>query len=131
MGIKEDIRDTADIRLLIDRFYDKVRRDETIGYIFNDIARVDWPAHLPRMYSFWEMVVFQTGAFKGNPMDAHMRLHQKHELTPAHFEKWLQLFTDTVNELFQGEKAELAKKQAGSVAGVMLARLSEFTRAGH
>ena len=82
--MKKDISNRADIQLLVDSFYNKVRADETIGYLFNDVAKVNWEQHLPRMYDFWENILFQTGSFKGNPMVAHVQLHQKSPLSATH-----------------------------------------------
>ena len=117
--MKKDIANRADIKQLIDTFYTKVQVDETIGYLFTEVARVNWEQHLPRMYDFWENILFQTGSFKGNPMVAHMQLHQKSPLTAAHFERWQQLFLTTVDELFDGEMAELIKQRARSIATMM------------
>lgn len=117
--MKNDIADRKDIQLLIDTFYEKVRRDDTIGYIFNDVAKVDWPHHLPRMYDFWENIAFQTGNYTGNPMPVHIQLHQQTPLNAAHFERWLQLFTGTADELFAGNKTELVKQRALSIATMM------------
>jgi hemoglobin len=117
--MKKDIRTKEDIQQLVDTFYEKVKRDETIGYLFNDVAKVDWPRHLPRMYDFWENILFQTGNFNGNPMIAHARLHEKSPLTAAHFARWQQLFLNTLDELFEGEKTTLAKQRAMSIATMM------------
>ncbi|MBG9375886.1 group III truncated hemoglobin [Panacibacter sp. DH6] len=118
-----DIHDIDDIKLLVDTFYDKVKADGLIGYIFNDIARVDWPAHLPVMYNFWDSVIFNKGSYKGNAIAAHNGIHAKEPFTKAHFERWLQLFTKTVDELFAGEKAETAKQRAASIATIMQLKL--------
>ena len=117
--MRTDIRDRADIARLVNLFYDKVKKDETIGFIFNDIARVDWDHHLPIMYDFWEGIIFQTGKYDGNPMQVHMSLNQKTPLLPAHFARWKKLFIETVNELFEGEKAELTRQRAVSIATMM------------
>ena len=74
---------------------------------------------MPVMYDFWENVIFFTGAYTGNPMTAHKQLHQKTELKPAHFQEWIKLFTQTVDGLFEGDKAELTKQRAISIATVM------------
>jgi hemoglobin len=66
--MKKDIENRNDVELLIITFYEKVKADESIGYIFNDIAKVNWPKHLPVMFAFWENVLFNTGAYNGNPM---------------------------------------------------------------
>jgi len=114
--MKRDISNRADIQQLVDTFYEKVKGDEVIGYLFNEVAKVNWEQHLPRMYDFWENIIFQTGSFKGNPMVAHVQLHQKSPLSKEHFARWQQLFLATVDELFEGEKAELTKQRAMSIA---------------
>jgi len=120
-----DIANRQDIELLINRFYDKVRADATIGFIFNDIAKVDWPAHLPTMYNFWESVIFYTATYRGNPMELHKQLNTKVPLTAEHFEQWLHLFTTTVDELFKGDKAELAKQRAQSIATMIQVKIAQ------
>lgn len=117
--MKPNISSRTDIQFLIDSFYTKVRQDATIGHIFNDIAKVDWLAHLPRMYDFWEAVLFQTGDYSGNPMFVHKQLNQKVPLLKEHFVQWQNLFLQTVDELFEGDKAELAKQRAQSIATMM------------
>lgn len=117
--MKKDIENTEDIKLLINSFYDRVKADETIGYIFNDIAQVNWEVHLPVMYSFWEHVIFFTGSYNGNPMAAHIKMDSVVHFTAAHFEQWLKLFTATADALFAGDKTELAKQRAMSIATMM------------
>lgn len=117
--MKKDIANRDDIILLINSFYEKVKKDQVIGYIFNDVAKVNWKKHLPVMYDFWENVIFFTGAYTGNPMTAHKQLHQKTPLNAEHFQEWIKLFTQTVDELFEGDKAELTKQRAISIATVM------------
>ena len=111
-----DITTSDDIKLLIDTFYTKVREDDVIGYIFNDIARVDWVKHLPRMYAFWEFLLIGGQSYQGNPIEPHRKLHAMVPLTASHFERWLALFQQTVDELFQGLTAEEAKNRARLIA---------------
>src|SRR6476661_6513689 len=87
-----DIQNHSDIKRLIDSFYDKVKQDDTIGYIFNDVAKVNWEHHLPIMYDFWEAIIFQKGNYSGNPMSVHIALNQRTPLLPAHFNRWKQIF---------------------------------------
>jgi hemoglobin len=117
--MKKDIENRNDIELLINSFYDKIKKDETIGYIFNDVAKVNWEAHLPVMYNFWEGIIFNKSTYTGNPMVVHQHLHERTPLDNDHFNQWLHLFTTTVNELFEGQNAELAKQRAASIATVM------------
>ncbi|MDP4147961.1 MAG: group III truncated hemoglobin [Bacteroidota bacterium] len=117
--MKKDIEGRKEICQLVDAFYEKVRKDASIGFIFNDIAQVDWVHHLPVMYDFWENVLFQTGHYTGNPMVTHTQLHQKFPLTGEHFAQWKKLFLETIEEHFEGPNADLARQRALSIAGVM------------
>jgi hemoglobin len=117
--VKKDLESRKDIELLINSFYDKVRKDEVIGYIFNDVAKVEWEHHLPVMYNFWEDIILQSRKYSGNPMNIHTGLNQKTPLKPEHFARWKQLFLETVNEHFEGPNAELARQRAVSIATIM------------
>ncbi|MFT3747268.1 MAG: group III truncated hemoglobin [Agriterribacter sp.] len=117
--MKKDIKTREDIELLVTSFYDKVKADDTIGYIFNDIAKVNWVKHLPVMFDFWENILFFTGGYAGNPMMIHQHLNKMFPLTKEHFKRWETLFLQTVDELFEGDKAVLAKQRALSISTVM------------
>src|SRR5436853_5764739 len=115
---KNDIENRNDIISLINRFYEKIRLNEKIGYIFNDVAKVDWEHHLPIMYDFWENVVFHTGTYARNAIGVHKNLNQLTPLKKEHFAEWLKLWTETVDELFTGLNAEQIKQRANSIATI-------------
>jgi hemoglobin len=119
-----DIETPEDIRLLVDAFYEKVRVDGVIGYLFNEVAKVDWDRHLPVMYAFWENVLFHTGAYGGNPMTAHLHLHRQSPLSAVHFQHWYGLFRETIDDHFAGPMAEMAKQRALSIATLMQIRIA-------
>jgi hemoglobin len=114
--MKPDITFRRDIEQLIDRFYERVRADDVIGFLFNDVARVDWPKHLPVMYDFWDFLLLGGDTYRGNPIQRHFDLHALHPLSAEHFDRWIELFTGTVDELFEGPKAEDAKFRAMAIA---------------
>ena len=114
-----DIEKRQDIEKLVNSFYEKVLADSSISHFFIDVVPVNWEKHLPVMYDFWESIVFEKALYKGNAMQAHVHLNQKAKLEKQHFEQWLILFTKTVDELFSGPKAELAKTRALSIATVI------------
>lgn len=118
--MKTDIKNRSDIEKLINAFYDKIKTDTKIGYFFTEVAHVNWEKHLPRMYDFWENIMFSTGDFVGNPMAKHKELHQKSTMTKAHFQHWNAFFDETVDELFAGEKAEEIKQRAANIATAMM-----------
>jgi len=117
--MKKDIENEEDIKLLVDTFYDHVNQNELLGPVFNDFAKIDWEHHLPLMYNFWSTVLFGSMAYKGQPFPKHMRLPINRE----HFGQWIELFTSTVDELFEGMRAEEIKQKATSIAQVFQMRL--------
>ncbi len=120
---KKDIENSGDIELLINSFYDKVKANKIIGYIFNDIANVDWDHHLPRMYAFWGSILLGEHSYSGHPMSKHIELSRLTSLTEKEFTEWLLLFTQTVDELFEGDKAHEAKLRAANIARLMLHKI--------
>lgn len=117
--MKKDITSRKDIEILVDEFYNKIREDDQIGFIFSDVAMVNWEKHLPVMYDFFENMLFYTGSYTGNPMQLHKHVNSLFPLTEDHFRQWIHLFCKTVDELFEGITANLVKQRAKSIAAVM------------
>lgn len=117
--MKTDIKNRADIETLVNAFYEKIKTDAKIGYFFNDVAKVNWEEHLPKMYDFWENILFSTANFNGNPIVKHEELHKKSKMNREHFNHWNKLFIISVDELFAGEKAEEIKQRAVNISAVM------------
>jgi hemoglobin len=122
--MKADISNFEDIVLFVDSFYSKVNQDELIGPIF-DAVITDWNPHLAKMYDFWNAVLFGVAGFKGNPFAMHAPL----PLQKVHFERWLLLFEQTIDEHFSGALADETKKKAGMMAELFLSKLS-YMRGG-
>jgi hemoglobin len=118
-----DIRTRDDIERLARAFYGKALVDPIIGWLFVDVAKLDLEAHLPRITSFWERILLGTGTYGGGAFRPHAALHAKAGLREGHFERWLTLWHGTVDELFAGPGADLAKSHATRVAHAFLARL--------
>lgn len=118
--MKTDIRNKRDIEKLVNAFYEKVKTDEVIGYLFTDVAKVNWEFHLSKMYNFWKNILFYTANYNGSPMAVHKELHQKSTMTETHFHHWNKLFDETVDKLFAGPKAEEIKNRASNIAQVMM-----------
>lgn len=119
------IDNREDVKLLVHSFYAKIRKDDLLGPIFNGSIPDDhWPAHLEKLTDFWETNLFGIFKFKGNPPAAHQRMDEKegHTITQVHFGKWLQLWFETLDQLFEGERAERAKEAARRMStGLFLA----------
>ena len=119
-----DITSLADIQRLVDGFYVRVRADAVLGPIFDDVAHTDWNAHLPKLYDFWQSVLFGASSFRGNPLAVHLALADKVQLGAPEFRRWLDLFSDNVDALFSGPIAEDAKVRASRIAAVMQHHIS-------
>ncbi|MFD1186585.1 group III truncated hemoglobin [Pontibacter rugosus] len=121
--MKRDIENEEDVKLLVDTFYDSVNQDELLSLVFNDFAKVNWQHHLPIMYTFWSSLLFGSMAYKGQPFPKHLRLPVARE----HFSRWIALFTQTVDSLFEGVKAEEAKHKGKSIARIFQMRMGLLT----
>lgn len=120
---KHDILELEDIRLLVDSFYAKVRENKLLNPVFQDkISEDRWPAHLEKMYRFWQTLLLEEPTYQGNPLMHHLQL----PLTEKHFSEWLNLFHETVNQHFTGEKANEATKRAEKIAWVFQSKISQF-----
>mgnify|MGYP003893985171 CR=1 FL=1 len=114
--MKKDIATREDIVLLVNTFYEKLQLNNELDYVFNGVAKLDWDKHLPKMYDFWEAIIFKNPIYSGNPMEVHKQLNEKINLTKSMFENWLSLFNATIDELFEGKNAHEAKTRALSIA---------------
>lgn len=119
-----DIRDRADIERLIVMFYERAFEDPVLGHIFVDVAKLDLTAHLPHMCDFWESVLFKTATYGRNAFEVHQRINTIEALTSMHFQRWEDLWHETVDQCFRGEKANLAKLHASRMAGSIQRRLA-------
>ncbi len=129
-----DIETRADCELLVRTFYGRALTDPIIGWLFTDVAKLDLEAHVPRITSFWETILLGAQTYGGGAFRPHLELNAKAHIRHGHFERWLHLWALTVDELFQGERAELAKGHATRVAAAFESRLrgleSDFGRSG-
>ncbi|MCE7925817.1 MAG: group III truncated hemoglobin [Haliscomenobacteraceae bacterium CHB4] len=120
--MKHDIAHIDDIKLLVDSFYTAVREDALLKDIFNGVIRDRWPEHLDKMYRFWQTVLLEEHTYYGSPFVPHAKL----PVAAAHFDRWLQLFRETVDRFFTGEKAERAKWQGERMAEMFLSKIEYF-----
>ena len=123
---RPDLNGRPEIEQLVNAFYDRVRGDDVLGFIFNDVARTDRQAHLPKMYAFWETVLFRSGGYTGNPLAAHAKLVPLTAMGRPQFDRWLEIFRATVDDLFAGEHAEHIKSCAADMANVIHSRINQI-----
>jgi hemoglobin len=113
-----DLDDPTEIAEMVRRFYADVAQDDLLGPMFNDVAQVDWSEHLPKLAAFWSRALLGIQGYAGNPYRAHALIHQQRSFTPAHFERWLSLFHETLDLGWTGPVTERARALADNVARV-------------
>ena len=114
-----DIKNRTDIRLLVDTFYAKVEIDDLLGPIFHQIIQGNWEPHLEKMVNFWDSLLFHQPVYNGQPYPKHADL----PISAIHFTRWINVFNQTVDSLFEGTVANRAKEIGGNVAQVFLAKM--------
>ena len=126
MPEKKDLMNLDDVKNLVDRFYGKVRSDELLAPIFNERIQDRWPVHLDKMYRFWQTVLLGEHTYMGSPFPPHASL----PVDKSHFEQWLRLFKETLDELFSDERANEAKWRADKMAEMFQLRINYFKEQG-
>ena len=123
---KREITNRADVELMVNTFYAKVREHDQLGTIFNKVIE-DWEEHLSKLADFWETNLFFTRKYKGNPLRAHLQVDEvfSHSITQAHFGNWLELWFSTIDELFEGKKAGIAKERARNMGHHIFMKMYE------
>ncbi len=113
-----DIENIDDIKTFVDDFYIKVRNDNLLAPVF--AARItDWQPHLNKMYRFWNAALFQVREYVGNPMAKHSTL----PIDGSHFEQWINLFYETLDQYFEGSVTDEAKRRAMIMAHTFYQRI--------
>ncbi len=118
----QDISNIEDIKLLVNTFYEKVQNDDLIGPIFNEKMIGRWPEHLEKMYRFWQTLLLEEHTYSGSPFPPHKHL----PVNQSHFDRWMEIFTETVDSLFAGKLAEEAKVRAANMAYMFNYKIEYF-----
>jgi len=122
----EDLKTREDVFTLVSTFYDKVRKDELLGPIFNT-SITNWPEHLDLLTDFWETNLFLVKKYNGNPLEKHVEVAKNfnHSINEKHFGVWLNLWFQTIDQLYVGEKAQLAKNRARNMGSFIHIKMFE------
>jgi hemoglobin len=118
--MKTDIKNRADIEKLVNHFYLKVKKDQSIGYFFNKMEQSDWDKLMIKMTSFWENILFASGDYEGNPMLKHEELNKIELIDRDKFHQWNQIFEESVDELFEGNKAIEIKNRGLNISAAII-----------
>lgn len=122
MDKRKEIATMEDIKLLVDTFYGKIRIDLMLGGIFNGVIKDRWPEHLEKMYRFWQTVLLGEHTYYGSPFPPHAQL----PVEQKHFDAWLKLWHETIDEHFTGAKADEAKWRGDKMAVMFLSKIEYY-----
>ncbi len=122
----KEIENREDISFIVRTFYAKVRTDETLSHIFNNIIN-EWEEHLEKLTDFWTMQLFGGKVYNGNPIKVHQEVDKRtnHEVTAYHFGTWLNLWFETIDAVFTGENADTLKRRARKMQTVLMVSMYE------
>lgn len=126
MDERKELSTLDDIKLLVNTFYENVRKNELLAPIFNSIINDRWPQHLEKMYRFWQTVLLDEHTYGGSPFPPHAKMPISHK----HFDAWLRLWHETIDTYFTGAKAEEAKWRGDRMAQMFLYKI-EYFRGNH
>lgn len=116
---KKDIENREDLILLLKAFYEKALNDSLIGHFFTEVVPLDLQVHIPVIADFWETILLNGRSYSGNAILPHLHINKLSPMEEKHFNRWLQLFSQTIDALFEGQTAETAKQRALSIATIM------------
>ena len=119
---KEDIQTIADIQLFVNEFYNKIRNNDLLAPVFNNVIKDNWSVHLTKMYGFWQTLLLETPAYSGSPFLRHAKLPIEKE----HFDTWISLFNETIDGNFSGAKADEAKWRAAKMSEMFQYKLDYY-----
>jgi hemoglobin len=90
------------VRALVHTFYGRIRDDDMLGPVFGQALEGRWDPHLEKMVAFWSSIVLGAKRYRGNVTQAHQPFGH---LSGEHFSRWLALFFDTLDTLFEPQAA--------------------------
>jgi hemoglobin len=127
--MKKTIENRADVSLLVHAFYAKIRADKEIGFFFNETIQ-DWGEHLEKLTDFWETNLFAVKKYNGDPIAAHNEVDKRfdHKISPNEFGIWLNLWFETLDELFEGENVAILKRRARKMGTFLYMNIFENRR---
>ena len=122
--MKRDIENRDDLEEVLNAFYKKVFKDDVISHFFIEVVPLSIEKHLPVITDFWEAVIFNKHSYRKNVMEVHQHIHHLSSIKKEHLDRWIEIFTKTIDEHFDGEKANLMKTRAHSIATLMNIKLN-------
>src|SRR5215213_8605997 len=100
--MKKDIENRDDLIRMLEAFYKKVFKDDLISHFFIEVEPLDLKIHIPVIADFWESVLLDGKSYRKNVMQIHLNISEKSKIEKRHLDRWVKIFTETVDEFFEG-----------------------------
>lgn len=118
-----DLDTPQEIVEMVTRQYVDVGQDDLLNPYFNfGPGFIDWQAHIRAVADYWCHVLLYAQGYEIDVIEGHRHLHDHTPFTPELFDRWLQIFHDTVNGGWSGPHATTANKRATGMAWAMAQR---------
>lgn len=116
MSAKADIASREDVSRLVHTFYGRIRAHALLGPVFERHipTDADWEHHLEKLTDFWQTNLLGPKVYDGNPILTHQKVNQNEGgvIGMGYFLQWLGLWEATLDDLFEGPIAALARRRA-------------------
>lgn len=122
-----DLDSRADIHDLVVGFYREIVFDELLEPVFGEVAEVDWALHIPKLIDYWCRVLLRQPGYAGSILEAHQHLHDLEPLRIEHFERWYELWTESIDARWTGPLTDLAKEHAARIGKTLARQLMNVT----
>jgi hemoglobin len=125
--MKKDIENREDIYSIVSSFYEKLFEDDTMKSFFEEFKKAEsLEKHLQVLVDFWDGILFDSGTYRKNAIQPHIEKNKEIPFEAKHFKQWMYLFSEAIDERFEGQVAETAKSRAQSIATVMQIKIMEL-----
>lgn len=113
------------IETMVMGFYSRVLKDDLVGPYFihelgDDMDNRYWKPHLKLLINFWASIVLGDSSYSRNPLGPHTLMD---DLSPEVFERWLKLFFEILDEIYEPQIADIFKERSRIIAGDFMRNL--------
>lgn len=113
------------IETLVTLFYHRAMKDVQIGHYFvlelgDDITSEDWISHIDILVDFWATLFLDETLYYSDPYGPHFTIIG---LQREDFRRWIELFSQTADQVYTVEIADLFKEKGISYSKDFIQRL--------
>ncbi len=119
-----DLDTRGKIHDVVVHFYREVVFDELLAPVFGEVAEVDWTEHIPKLIDYWCQVLLGEPGYAGYILGPHRSVHEMCPFTAELFDRWYQLWAESIDSHWSGPLADKAKTHANRIASVLSRKLT-------